>query len=37
MGETEINFEMLWNTFLNEVGFKVGHEESIGLQKLAIE
>lgn len=36
MGEREINFEMLWNALLKEVGFKVGFEESIGLQKLAM-
>lgn len=36
MGEREINFEMLWHVFLKEMGFKVGCEESIELQKLAM-
>lgn len=29
-------FEMLWNVFLKEMGFKVGCEGSIELQKLAM-
>lgn len=35
-GRGEINFEMLWNALLKEVGFKVGFEESTVLQKLTM-